>query len=144
MNTNTLPDAEKRIGSLLYDALKKVPNVIAVYLFGSYAEGRAKDTSDLDLAFLLDAKARKEDLTEDVGPVYTVSVQIGTKLGVQTDVTVLNDSSIEMAYEIVTQGRCIYDADSDRRLEYESRVKGMYFDFRPFLEKLRADTIARI
>ena len=71
-------------------------------------------------------------------------MQIGMKLGVQTDVTILNSASIEMTYEIVTLGRCVYEADIDSRVEYEARVRGMYFDFRPFLEDLRSRFLERL
>jgi hypothetical protein len=58
-------------------------------------------------------------------------------LDAEIDVTVLNGASTEMAYEVITTGICLYDADSDRRFEYEAKVRGMYFDFKPFLDTLR-------
>jgi hypothetical protein len=36
----------------------------------------------------------------------------------------------------------IYEADREARLEYESTLRGLYFDFKPFLEKLRAGTMS--
>jgi hypothetical protein len=30
------------------------------------------------------------------------------------------------------------------RMEYELKIKGMYFDFKPFLEDLRSKRLARI
>ena len=36
------------------------------------------------------------------------------------------------------RGRCIYESDPDSRLQYELKIKGMYFDFKPFLDELRA------
>ena len=36
--------------------LKKLPNVVAVYLFGSYAKNTASKDSDIDIAILLERK----------------------------------------------------------------------------------------
>ncbi len=60
------------------------------------------------------------------------------------DVTILNGSSVEMAYEVVTTGQCIYQADPDMRLEYEAKARGMYFDFRPFLLEMRSRCLASL
>ena len=49
-----------------------------------------------------------------------------------------------MAYEVVTTGHCVYEVDLDQRLEYEALLRGMYFDFRPFLKELRARNLARL
>jgi hypothetical protein len=59
----------------------------------------------------------------------------------KTDVTILNSASLEIAYEILTSGRCILETNSEKRLEYEIAVRGMYFDFKPFLDKIRTDCI---
>jgi hypothetical protein len=62
----------------------------------------------------------------------------------ETDVTILNSASLEMAYEVVTSGKCLFELDPDMRMEYELKIKGMYFDFKPFPEELRAKRLARI
>jgi hypothetical protein len=49
-----------------------------------------------------------------------------------------------MAYEIITTGRCLHYTDNDKRLEYECKIRGMYFDFKPLLTELRAGRLGRI
>ncbi|MBN1930202.1 MAG: nucleotidyltransferase domain-containing protein [Desulfobacterales bacterium] len=128
----------------LKEIIKDVSPIVAVYLFGSYAKGKEKAHSDMDLAFLFDEKAYKADPFEVTGQAYVTALQIGTKFGKETDAVILNSSSIELAYEAVTSRCCIYDADSDSRFEYEARVRGMYYDFMPFLVKLRSNFISRL
>ncbi len=111
--------------------------VIAVYLFGSYATGLAQESSDIDLAFLLDEKRYRLDAFESSSGAHLVAAHMALLLDAEIDVTVLNGASMEMAYEVVTTGICLYDADSDRRFGYEAKVRGMYFDFKPFLDSLR-------
>ena len=111
--------------------------ITAVYLFGSWVSGSATESSDLDIAFLLDEKAYREDPIHASAPAYLAAARVSEALACKTDVTVLNGSSLEMAYEIITSGRCIVETDPDRRIDYEIALKGMYFDFKPFLDELR-------
>ena len=128
----------------LSEIIKGPTSIVAVYLFGSYSKKIEKAQSDMDLAFLLDNKVYKADPFEATGPAYMAAMRIGIKLKRDTDVVILNSSSVELAYEVVTSGRCVYEVEQDRRLEYEATVKGMYYDFRPFLMELRSKFLDRL
>jgi predicted nucleotidyltransferase len=119
-------------------------SVVAAYIFGSCARDLAADESDLDLAFLVDHRAYNSNPLRTVSSAFMIATKIGMRFDKETDVTILNGSSIEMAYEVVTTGKCIYQADSETRLEYEAKVRGMYFDFRPFLMELRSRSLAKL
>jgi predicted nucleotidyltransferase len=118
--------------------------VVAVYVFGSSVRSDFKDSSDIDLAFLVDEQSYKKDPFEATAPVQMIAAGIGVALGRETDALVLNSASLEIAYEIITTGFCLFEIDSDARLEYEIKIKGMYFDFHPFLSELRARKIAKL
>ena len=119
--------------------------ILAVYLFGSVLKDeKFKKNSDIDLAFLVDQVLYKQDPLMASSPAYLVATHIGLMLNRKTDVVVLNSASIETAYQIVTNGKVIYETDHDRRIEYEIVLKGLYFDFKPFLDKLRQHAILRI
>ena len=119
-------------------------SVVAVYLFGSFIKGETKNASDIDLAFLLDEQAYKTDPISAMSPAHLIAAQFGMKVDKETDVTILNSASLEIAYEVVTTGKCLFELDPDMRMEYELKIKGMYFDFRPFLEELRAKSLAHL
>ena len=119
-------------------------SVVAVYLFGSGVSELATEESDLDLAFLVDHEAYNSDPLRAVSSAFTIATRIGMRLSKEADVTILNGSSVEMAYEVVTTGQCIYQADPDMRLEYEAKARGMYFDFRPFLLEMRSRCLASL
>lgn len=112
--------------------------VVAVYVFGSCVRESAMEKSDLDLAFLLDHKAYDSNPLRATAPAFMIAARVGMTFDRKTDVTILNGSSVEMSYEVVTSGKCIYEDDLDTRLDYEAKVRGMYFDFRPFLLEMRA------
>jgi len=79
-----------------------------------------------------------------MSPAHLIAAKVGMQLDRETDVTILNSASPEMAYEVVTSGKCLFELDPDLRMEYEIKIKGMYFDFRPFLEELRAKSLAHL
>ena len=118
--------------------------IVAVYLFGSCLGSDRREASDIDLAFLLDEESYKSDPIEAMSPAHLIAAHVGVKFDKETDVTILNSSSLEIAYEVVTTGKCLFELDPDMRMEYELKIKGMYFDFKPFLEDLRSKRLAQI
>jgi len=87
--------------------------------------------------------AFKQDPVISSAPAYMAAAETGSLMGRQTDVIILNSASIETAYQAVTAGILVYEDDPESRLEYEAALKGLYFDFRPFLEELRTKTMSR-
>jgi predicted nucleotidyltransferase len=112
--------------------------IIAAYAFGSCLREDFKDRSDIDLAFLIPHAVYREDPLKAIAPAHILAAEIGLALDRETDVTILNSASLEMAFEIITHGECIYESDSEDRIQHELKVKGMYYDFKPFIDDLRA------
>jgi predicted nucleotidyltransferase len=113
-------------------------SIKTVYLYGSVLEKeKFRHNSDIDLAFLLDHGLYHKDPLIYSGPAYMAATEVGLMLNRQTDVIILNSASIETAYHAITTGTVIYDANRDDRVEYEAYLRGLYFDFMPFLETLR-------
>lgn len=118
--------------------------IVAVYLFGSFLKRKISKNSDIDLAFLLDEVAQNSDPIDAMSSAHLIAARVGMKLDKETDVTILNSASLEVAYEVVSTGRCIYELNSDQRLEYEAKIRGMYFDFKPFLQELRDRSLMQL
>jgi len=111
----------------------------AAYLFGSaLEEGRFKSDSDIDLAFLLENSEYAADPLTASYDAYDISTRVSFETGRRTDVVILNAASVETAYQVITTGELLYEKDPADRLEYEIALKGMYFDFKPFLDELRS------
>lgn len=117
--------------------LKADDGIMAIYLFGSILTEQFGDASDIDLAVWVDPRRYARDPFLAVSPVHLFAAKISRNLSRETDVTVLNGASIELAYDIVTRGLCMYEKDDDSRIEYEIKIKGMYFDFMPFIASIR-------
>ncbi|MBI9084258.1 MAG: hypothetical protein JEZ11_11715 [Desulfobacterales bacterium] len=134
----------KGIEAFLAETIQVSDRILVVYLFGSFLGESQKRTSDIDLAFLINEKRYVSDSVQAVSPAFLIAAKLGMVLDKETDVTVLNSASLEIAYEVITTGRCIYEVEPERRFEYESKMRGMYFDFRPFIEQLRAESMNRL
>jgi predicted nucleotidyltransferase len=127
-----------RINTYISGSPEARRSIKAVYLYGSVLhKERFRHNSDIDLAFLLDRSLYHEDPLIYSGPAYMAATEVSMMLNRKTDVIILNSASIETAYCAITTGTPIYDANQDDRVEYEAYLKGLYFDFRPFLEALR-------
>ena len=133
-----------RIKEYILPLVKAERSIIVVYAFGSCVRGDSRSDSDIDVAFLMDQSTYKEDPVKAISRPYRVAAKLGLKLNREVDVVVLNSCSIEMAYEIITTGSCLYERDPEARTDYESKIRGLYFDFRPFLERLRAQPLENI
>jgi len=109
------------------------------YIFGSVlSPKRFEKNSDIDIAFFIDPVYYKKDPLLATSLPYLAATQTGIRLNRQTDVIILNTASLETAYQVVTTGLCFFEQDSDNRIEYEVSIKGMYYDFKPFLNKIRS------
>jgi predicted nucleotidyltransferase len=116
-------------------------HILVVYLFGSFARHQQRAKSDIDLAFLVDPEKYGIDAFECTAPVHMTAGKMGMELDRVVDVTILNSASLEIAYEIVAGGLCLFESDPEQRLQYELKIRGMYFDFRPFIHELRRERL---
>jgi predicted nucleotidyltransferase len=121
----TLPDFR-----LLKPVFKKYPEIQAVYLFGSQAEGRSNSESDLDLAVLSSSSElqnKKLDLLSDLSEVGFCNV----------DLIFLDTADMVLKYEVIRLNRLIYHTSNFKKGEYYSLILRQYFDFYPYLEVQR-------
>ena len=112
-----------------------------VYLFGSFARNLQRSDSDIDLAFFVAPEKYAIDVLECTAPVHLIAAKIGMRLDRAVDATILNSASLEIAYEIVAGGECLFESDPERRMQYELKIRGMHFDFRLFISELRKERL---
>ena len=134
--------AEDLIG--FFKASQMDKSVLAVYLFGSCIGDETEKAADIDLAFLLDEQAYKADPISTISPAYLIASRIAMHFDKETDVTILNSSSLELSYEIMITGKCLYEADPEVSQDYEIKIKSMYFDLKPFLSELRLNSLSKL
>lgn len=112
--------------------------VVIAYLFGSYASGEAKATSDIDIAVLLDCEREKlYSLYREL--MLGVYEALGTE---RIDLLLLNDAPICMRFEIISQGKLIYSCDDQELNIYEMNVISKFQDT-IYLRKVQNDYLKK-
>ncbi|ROR01521.1 type VII toxin-antitoxin system MntA family adenylyltransferase antitoxin [Desulfosoma caldarium] len=116
-------DVIRDICDTLKPLVERTSHVIAVYVFGSTATGRATAKSDVDLAVLLHP---------DPGPDFDLlgfMVEAEKLLGKAVDVVVLNRAGEHLKYLVRRDGILIYDRDPTVRTRFDMRSRKDYQDF---------------
>lgn len=91
-----------------------LPEVRAVTLFGSRAEGGGRPDSDVDVAVLLPQRA-------DPVRLWQAGEEIARRLGIDVDLVDLRAASTVMQYQIVTTGRRLFAEGAEPDL-YETFI----------------------
>ncbi len=89
-----------------------IPNLVAIYQFGSQVRGDATPSSDIDLAVLAKQTLSGERLFE-------WAQELATQLGRDVDLLDLKRASTVIRAQIVTNGRVLDSRDDLARAEFE-------------------------
>jgi len=99
--------------------------VVAVYLFGSRAGDRAKETSDVDLAVLLDphAKIDEFELQRDL------AVALSGILRKEIHLVILNNAGEVLSAQVFKYGKCLYNSKPGILTEFKAVQFSKIADF---------------
>ena len=92
--------------------------------------------SGYDFALLTDLKQSGEDLRVRIAHAFSIKLNYD-----DIDVALLNNSSIDHAYAVVSKEKRFYEKSIELRIDYEDYVLGRYFDFLPILRTQRDEVI---
>lgn len=129
------------IQATLHPYLAQQPNLVLAYLFGSVARGQATPLSDIDIAILLDASLNEE---QRLNAHLDVAVAVAARLGEKAQVTLLNNASLLLAYNVMRDGILLYKRTEAERVAFVVRAMKLYFDFKPALEFQQQKLLERI
>lgn len=118
-----------RLGDMLNKVLRRFP-VLAAYLFGSLAEGRARPDSDIDLALVPDGPGLGAKRLE----IFAALVEAGVD---NVDLVILDTGEVVTRFEAVRQNCLVYARDDFDAGAYYSRSVREYLDFQPYLTRQR-------
>ncbi len=123
------------------DYLQHRAEIVAAYLFGSVAAGKAHKFSDVDVALLLvepvDRDRAWEIRLEAMGEAETA-------FGGPMQVEILRELGSLLKYQIIHHGQLIFERDRSARIWHEVAVRNEYWDFEPYLEQWRQAALRRM
>ena len=101
--------------------------IVALYLYGSHAEGSATGLSDLDVAVAAQADFSRSEL-------WRLEERAAARWPETVDICVLNLAPLAFRYQVISRGRRLWTADADAVAGLESLIWRQYWDLRPHLE----------
>jgi predicted nucleotidyltransferase len=110
----------------LKDYLYSRDDVIAAYIFGSYASKRLTPVSDIDIAALLDTDLKEKDYGFTKLNIITDLMQLLSFNNI--DVVVLNMASPLLSHEIIKKGILLFSKDEEKCREYTAKATMRYLD----------------
>jgi len=117
--------------SLLDQLIARVrtePDILALYLYGSQAEGLANRLSDVDVDVLA-----RDDLTQQ--QLWQLEARWLEPLPESLDLRILNLAPLSFRFEVTTRGQRLWATDWGQVADWESLTWRRYWDQRPLLER---------
>ena len=103
-------------------------DVREAYLFGSYAKGKEKEKSDIDIAIYIN-----EELLKDSKKTFDFQIEHMMNLSdifrKEVDLVILNDASPLLKHEVISDGILVVDKDHDKLVEFKKRSFYYYQDW---------------
>ncbi|MCA1553843.1 MAG: nucleotidyltransferase domain-containing protein, partial [Chloroflexi bacterium] len=125
----------------LTEFFKTQGDVSAKYLFGSLAEGRATEHSDVDIAVLL---ADAPDLLTIAERRLQLLGQVEPFVDGEVDVVMLNSASNVLQQQVLRHGRLLYERDRDARVEFQVQAGRIYADMQPVRDFFANELMAEL
>lgn len=108
--------------SRLENLFKSYPQIIAAYFYGSQVGGYASSKSDLDVAVVV------EDFSAaNYGNLYLEASQVIKDKEIDLRV-VTRETSPTFIFQMIRNGRCIYQRNNLEKVQFEVKALGEYYD----------------
>ena len=117
------------------DQLFEDTPVLVAYLFGSRADGRARPTSDRDIAVLFPPTLSPQERGR--WRLILIGRLIDAYHSDAIDLVVLNDSPPLLRFEVIRRRHILYNRDDEARVAFEVRTMQEWFDWAPRCRRMQ-------
>ncbi len=105
--------------ALIEEICSGIPDVVAIYLFGSASAAELRMDSDIDLAILPVTALSATRL-------WSLAQLLAVLAGRDVDLVDLQSASTVMRAQVVSKGKCLYCANAQLCGEFEDRIYADY------------------
>ena len=116
---------------------KNTPDVIAIYLFGSFAKGEETTHSDVDLAVLLPHPI-------EVQTRFKIQEKLSILVQRDVDLVFLFEASPILAMQVLKNGKILDVSNEHEHQLYSTKTMCMYQDFKFFRARMEQDLLNRL
>jgi hypothetical protein len=119
-------EKRKEIKEVLRQCLKKEERILFAYLHGSFDEG--KPFRDIDIAiFVLESQIQKEKALDFE---ISLSMKLEEMIKMPVDVKIINYAPLAFQYHS-TAGTLLTCKEDDLRVDFLTKMRSLYIDFKP-------------
>jgi len=127
-------------GKKIANYFENKEDIIAVYLFGSYASGKVRPRSDIDLAILFDSRdqvminRRLDNYLIDLSRILRKDIHL----------TTMNFASEELLKQIFKKGKCLIVNDSKKMACFTMTAYSKIVNFHYYRGQFQAGIIRKV
>lgn len=103
----------------IIEPLKKNRDVVSIYLFGSYARGREKPFSDIDICVVADRDANMDEILSHSSK--------------KIDISIFHDLPLSMRFRVIKEGKLLFSRDELKLHRIIVATIRSYLDFKPHI-----------
>jgi len=115
--------------------------ISAVYLFGSFATGKNRKNSDIDLGVLHNPGLNKVERFEKN---LSYSLELENILQTSVDIVDLENANPFFLHKIMREKLLVLDKNTAWRVSFEVSRRRTYFDMQPFYKKYHRQALNRL
>jgi len=130
-----------QIPDIIKEYLKGQEDILAAYLFGSFAKGKEKRRSDIDIAVLFSSDVKDVSFADRQ---ITIINDLSQLLNKEIDIVALNNASSLLKFKVAQTGKCLYEKNIIESRRFRARSIIEYFDFLPIKNFIESNIIAKI
>ena len=112
------PERAKGIDKII-EPFKKNRDVISIYLFGSYARGREKPFSDIDICVVADRDANRDEILSHSSK--------------KIDISIFHELPLTMRFRVIKDGKLLFSRDELKLHRIIVATIRSYLDFKPHI-----------
>ena len=114
--------------------------IIAVYLFGSYASGKVRTRSDIDLAILFDSRDR-DNINRRLDRYL---IDLSRILRKDIHLSAMNFASEELLKQIFKKGHCLIVNDSKKMACFTMTAYSKIVNFHYYRDQFQAGIVRKV
>ena len=119
------------------DNLIKYEDIIFAYIFGSYAQNKIREDSDIDIAMYLKGNIETDTYLD-------MKMDLSESLKREVDLVILNDTTPLLRYEIYKNNILLFTHDKTMGNKYKVKTLFEYNDMKRYLDLSYDKTIERL
>ena len=126
------------VAAELSAALEREPEVVAAWLFGSWARNAATASSDVDVAIL--ATSPRASASDLAFRRIELADALAARVERHVDLVDIAQAPADLVHRVLRDGVLLIDRDRSVRLRFEVDARNRYFDMQPVWREYRRST----